>query len=273
MGECITPFTVRSPKNPNESTPVPCGKCPPCINRRKQTWGFRLEQQAKVSASAHFITLTYDTKYVPITSNGYMSLNKRDTVLFLKRLRKANREAKLKYYLVGEYGGKTFRPHYHALIFGADVRTIQPAWGLGSVHYGQVQGQSVQYTLKYMHKDVRIPQHARDDRQPEFANMSKGLGLNYLTDEMVQWHKQAPGKRLYCPVEDGKKIAMPRYYKQKLYNEGQLKAIGQIARKNMLKNKYKIMAKQGQDYYAIKAQRDLAAIRAAEKAAKQNDKL
>jgi len=55
------------------------------------------------------------------------SLIKRDVQLFVKRLRKdqdARGLAKIRYYLVGEYGDQTKRPHYHAAIFGEDFTTI-----------------------------------------------------------------------------------------------------------------------------------------------------
>lgn len=99
MAECMTPFTIRN-RLTNESQAVPCGRCPSCVKRRVSQWSFRLMQEEKVSSSAHFITLTYDTKHSPITRAGYMSLNKRDIQLFFKRLRKTNLE-RLKYYAVG----------------------------------------------------------------------------------------------------------------------------------------------------------------------------
>lgn len=103
----------------------------------------------------------------------------------MKKLRKANPDHKLKYYLCGEYGGKTFRPHYHLILFDAVLPTIQKAWEHGSIHYGAVSGASIGYTLKYMAKPGKIPLHQNDDRVPEFSLMSKGLGKNYLTEAMV----------------------------------------------------------------------------------------
>lgn len=158
--------------------PVPCGKCPPCLKRRASGWSFRLMQEEKHSESSMFITLTYDTKNVPISEKGFMSLNKRDCQLFFKSLRKATGGAGLpiKYYIVGEYGGTTFRPHYHAIVFNAKLELIQNAWKRGEIHFGKVEGASIGYCLKYMTKPGKIPLHHNDDRVPEFALMSKGLG-------------------------------------------------------------------------------------------------
>jgi hypothetical protein len=235
----MTPFTVRH-KITNEPMDVPCGKCPACYKRRVSEWSFRLTQEGRCSTSSHFITLTYDTQHVPITAKGYMNLCKRDTELFFKRLRKLNVN-KLKYYIVGEYGGKSDRPHYHIILFNADIKTIQMAWQLGSVHYGQVSGASIGYTLKYMSKTSKIPKHANDDRIPQFGRMSKGLGGNYLSNSMVQWHKADKNNRMYCNLQDGKKIGMPRYYKNKIYEEVERKAIGVAVRQKVLKEKEKAM--------------------------------
>lgn len=173
---CLTPYTVKD-RMTNRSIPVPCGKCPKCLSRRTSGWSFRLMQHEKTAQTAYFITLTYDTKNVNISKNGFMSLCKRDVQLFFKRLRKSHEKGTvIKYFAVGEYGGKTQRPHYHIILFNADVNKIQTAWNLGSVHYGEVSEASVGYTLKYMMKKSKIPMHRNDDRVKEFSLMSKGLG-------------------------------------------------------------------------------------------------
>jgi len=115
---CITPF-YKKEQTRGEHIPFPCGKCPPCKKRRTSGWSFRLVKEGERSLSALFITLTYDTEYVPITSNGYMSLDIKDLQKFFKRLRKLTNE-KLKYYAVGEYGSTKMRPHYHIILYNAN---------------------------------------------------------------------------------------------------------------------------------------------------------
>lgn len=223
---CLMPVPIKDGNN--QLVYVPCGKCPQCRSARASAWSFRLLQELKVSTSAHFLTLTYDTKHVPITRNGFMSLDKRHYQLFMKRLRKRNRN-RLKYYCAGEYGETYMRPHYHVIMFNVDVKTIQDAWELGSVHYGKVEEASVGYTLKYISKPGRIPLHRNDDRVPEFGLMSKGLGISYLSDEMIAWHHADLETRMYCNIMDGKKIGMPRYFKNKLYTDEQRKTIAAYA--------------------------------------------
>lgn len=214
---CLNPFKLKTGEQ------VPCCKCLTCLKRRASAWSFRLMNESKKTMSSHFITLTYDTKHVPITPKGYMSLDHGKSahlVLFFKRLRKSCMypgRASIKYFAVGEYGGKTKRPHYHVLLFNAPIEEIQKAWHYGEVHYGKVSGASIGYCLKYMLKKGQIPAHRNDDRQPEYARMSKGIGLAYLTDKIKRWHKADLENRMYVPLEDGKKASMPRYYKDKMY--------------------------------------------------------
>jgi len=223
---CDTPFFVTIPGRLN-AVPVPCGKCPPCKLRRVNSWVFRLLQEERVSEYAHFITLTYDTDHVPITNNHYMSLVKRDLQLFFKRLRK--RGHTVRYYAVGEYGSTHRRPHYHAIIFGlSDVRdyngqlrskSLDESWTAGSTHIGKVSGSSIAYTCKYIDKPKTIPQHSRDDRTPEFSLMSKGLGKNYLTPAIIQYHTEDLSRNFV--MVEGHKHALPKYYRNRLLDEEQ----------------------------------------------------
>lgn len=150
-----------------------------------------------------------------------MTLDKTDVQKFMKRLRKLSIE-KIKYYFVGEYGSQTMRPHYHAIIFNADIDHIERAWALdnkkiGEIHVGKVSDASVGYTLKYISKEGIVPIHSNDDRQKEFSLMSKGLGKSYLTKEMISWHHNDLKDRCYIPMKSNRKISIPRYYKDKIY--------------------------------------------------------
>lgn len=153
-----------------------------------------------------------------------MTLRKSDYQNYMKRLRNLCPGITLKYYAVGEYGTQNQRPHYHAIIFGVpDPQLFADAWmlngqSLGGVFIGKVSSDSIAYTMKYIDKPTFKKKHGRDDREPEFPLMSQGLGKNYLTPEIIAYH-QADKSRLYCMREGGHKIAMPRYYKQKIYSQ------------------------------------------------------
>lgn len=197
-----------------------CGKCPPCKNNRVSSWVFRLLQEEKNSEAALFVTLTYDTEHVPITPKGYMTLSLSDVQKFFKRLRKKTNMGKVTYYLAGEYGSIRMRPHYHIILFNASESAVQEAWQLGNVYFGNVKNDSVAYTLKYICKKPLVPAHKNDDRKKEFSVMSKGIGKAYIDDSrMVKWHNDDPINRQYCPLQDGGRAAMSRYYKERIFSD------------------------------------------------------
>lgn len=224
--KCDTPYYVL-PKAGIEKVPVPCGKCPNCKRNRVNHWVFRLMKQSEIEEHAHFVTLTYDTRYVPISPNGYMTLRKKDVQDYMKRLRKLE-PGQLKYYFVGEYGSKNKRPHYHAIVFGvSDSENFFRAWHigdnpLGQVHVGTVSNDSVAYTMKYIDKPAFERKHARDDRAREFSLMSKKMGVNYITDQIRAYHN-ADVTRNYVTLKGGVRVSMPRYYREKIYDEQQRK--------------------------------------------------
>lgn len=214
-------------------------------------------QHERRASSAHFITLTYNTKNVPITENGFKTLRKRDLQLFFKRLRKLHGSGSdIKYYGVGEYGTKRLRPHYHVILFNSDPQSVLTAWTIkgvqiGDVHFGEVTGASIGYTLEYITEGSWRPKHRNDDRRPQFAVMSKGLGLCYLTPKMIAWHHADQDNRMYCNLEDGKKIGMPRYYKNKIYDEETRKRIGETSREKMLRKEARAKEKEGVDTWYL----------------------
>jgi hypothetical protein len=230
---CITPLTiVRKYNTINGQTTavVPCGKCVECLQRRSNGWAFRLDRELKFSVSSAFLTLTYES--VPLTKNNLPTLNKKDFQLFMKRLRKKlGSKIKLKYYAVGEYGSRTLRPHYHAIMFNLpqiylkDSSLLHKIWGLGHIHIGDVNIASIKYVTNYITKgnDYRLPDYIdystgevlEDDRLREFSLMSKKLGISYLSPQMVKFHKE---NLIGCVTLPGGVLqGLPRYFKDKLF--------------------------------------------------------
>jgi len=235
---CQTPFYKKQELVKGVETSymaLPCGKCPACMRRRVSGWAFRLQKHSEQSNSAHFVTLTYNDENIKKTKNGFETLVKKDLQDFFKRLRKLTKQ-KISYYAVGEYGDTGERPHYHIILFNANPKIVENAWSLnninlGNIHFGDVGDASIGYTLKYINKHKKIPQFNGDDRQKEFSLMSKGLGAAYITEAMKNWHTKGNiENKVYLPLKDGKKAAMPRYYKDKLYDKGQKFRIGVFMR-------------------------------------------
>lgn len=205
--------------------PVPCGKCPNCLRRRTASWSYRLEVEALRWERQFFVTLTYDNDHIPLTDNTFMTLDREHLTNFFKRLRK--NVGKLRYYGCGEYGTRGKRPHYHIILFGNSNMTeldISKAWvspetqkPYGDIYFGKVEPASIRYTVQYYDKGDWRKAHGRDDRAPEFSAMSQGLGRNFLTEAMIKHLLANPEKGFIYDME-GKKIAIPRYFKRRLYD-------------------------------------------------------
>lgn len=222
--ECMKPMYLSK-----QEMLVPCGKCPFCAATRRADWATRLEYEARLHLVKKFVTLTYANPHLT-WNHGVPQLNKRDLQLWFKRVR--NSGYRIRYYGVGEYGSKTFRPHYHVILFG-DVPddVIRQSWPLGQVHIGNVSQASIMYTLGYIvNKNWKHVTH----RVPPFSLMSRkpGLGHNYLSRAMMEWHKA--DRRNYVLV-DGVKRHLPRYYKTKIFSKIDLVRIAVRDQKMMFK--------------------------------------
>lgn len=228
---CLSPIILNTDKakyHTEHTTPVPCGKCVQCLSRRKNQWVFRLQQELKVAKSAAFITLTYEDEHLPITANGLQTLKIKDFQDYMKRLRKNTKAQNLKFYQAGEYGELTERPHYHQILFNLEQQYleeeyIQNTWQKGHVSIGQVTAASIAYTAKYIMKGTYKPKNENDDRSPVKASMSNGIGKNFLTPQMEEYIQNA--EKPYITMEQGQKVAMPKYYSERIFTKNQAKAI------------------------------------------------
>lgn len=163
--------------------PLPCGQCMPCRINNRRVWTTRLTLESYRHHASSFITLTYSDENLPKTQNGLPTLVKRDLQLFMKRLRFSVRPIEVRFFAVGEYGERTFRPHYHALLFGLgaeSAQTINAAWSLGLVHIGSLTKDSCQYCAGYVTKKMTLASDPRlEGRAPEFAIMSRKPGIGH----------------------------------------------------------------------------------------------
>lgn len=126
-----------------------------------------------------FVTLTYEDSKLP--KGG--TLDPRDTELWVKRFRERLRlehGLHCRYYLVGEYGDNTWRPHYHAALFGIGIehtKLVHDTWGKGYTQAGPLTLQSAQYIAGYVTKKMTAKEDARlQGRAPEFCTHVLGTG-------------------------------------------------------------------------------------------------
>ncbi len=167
---------------------IKCGRCLGCKRQKAQAWALRITHEASMHRSNCFLTLTIDDKHMPEDR----SLDPRHWQLFAKRLRK--RAGPFRHLYSGEYGSKEERPHYHACIFGLDMRRgaesfpneaehplwrsaiLDDIWGMGHVAIGELEYASAQYTAKYVVKSEGKEKDVErwGGRKPEYISMSRG---------------------------------------------------------------------------------------------------
>lgn len=199
----------------------PCGHCLSCRIAKAREWSARLLHELNYWEKAVFVTLTYEDRFLP--ANG--SLRKRDLQLFFKRLRKYS-NTKLKYYACGEYGSKTNRPHYHAIIFGLgqnkiDIEFIKDCWRYcqwsnfdEKKAFGNVTYDSCRYVSDYIFKkysgEKAKEEYTDKGLEVPFKICSQGLGLRYcLADSENLVANNGFTMR-------GVRMGLPRYYVTKL---------------------------------------------------------
>ena len=193
---------------------VPCRRCMPCRinNRRAKTARLLLEAKAHVWST--FITLTYDEDQVPVVNGEdgapVRSLRRGDVQLLWKRLR---HHTSFRYFVVGEYGDKTGRPHYHAAVFGPDpVELAHHArasygWPHGHVDVRLLEVHSAAYISGYTIKKMTRRGDGRLDgaQEPEFMRQSVRpvIGTSRTVLEwLVKLHHTAGGAALLATTRD-----------------------------------------------------------------------
>lgn len=169
---CLHPIEVKNSR-------VPCGQCLHCRINHKRTWAGRILLEGAQNENC-FITLTYDNEHLP--EGG--SLDPNDWTKFKNKLRQWYRQRtgqNLRFFAVGEYGDKTGRAHYHAILFNLSPEhedTIRKFWGMGHVVVGDLGPGSAQYVAHYTtkkltnQKDEYVLQKLQG-KYPEFARMSR----------------------------------------------------------------------------------------------------
>jgi hypothetical protein len=123
--------------------------------------------------------------------NEVLVLNPNDQNLFFKRLRKLIAEKydeKICYYLVSEYGGRTYRPHWHGILFfNSDALTssicelVSKSWSYGRTDCSLSRGSAAGYVASYINSFVDLPDffNRHKEIKPKSYH-SKGLSVNSL---------------------------------------------------------------------------------------------
>lgn len=246
---CLASITIDNPKGFG-TIAVPCGRCPGCRDARAASWAFRLKEEEKRHQLSSFVTLTYDDDNLKGSGNGLPNLVKKDLVDFFKRLRYNTNCKTIKYYACGEYGGQTLRPHYHGILFDATNDAVTKAWTAGSAHFGEANARTMSYVTKYICKPKTVGLSELDDRQAEFALMSKGMGLNYLDSKTVKYHQE--GQFSFITLPGGIKQPLPRYFRDKIFTEAERDEMNQISQAGIEKQRRQAVQEAGSEVNYIR---------------------
>lgn len=216
------------------SLSLPCGQCIGCRLERSRQWAMRCMHEASLHEHNSFVTLTYSDENLP----AYGSLDYRHYQLFMKRLRKMLPVGGVRFFVGGEYGETTFRPHYHACLFGVGFldrtllktsgsgcklytsSTLEKLWPYGMSSIGDVTFESAAYVGRYCVKKVtgknakeyyeRICPDTGEIYQlmPEFSRCSLKPAIGH---EWLRKYKTDVFPHDYVIVR-GKEVKPPKYY-------------------------------------------------------------
>lgn len=188
-----------------------CRQCPACLLSRGIEWKIRNEIELRYSKSAYFVTLTYSDDWLPDEGLRY-----RDFQLFMKRLRKADKNH-IRFFMCGEYGEKTHRAHYHAILYNLhDPELVNKHWKKGLTHTVPANPNTIAYVVDYLNKKQVFPVK----KTPPFNKMSlkPAIGYQYI-EHTRQWHQD----NLIFYFPSGKfKLPLPEYYRKRIFTEDQL---------------------------------------------------
>lgn len=238
---------------------LPCGKCLHCRLERARETATRCYHESQMYQNNSFVTLTYSDE----KTNG--RLNYKDFQDFQKRLRnfifkqtldkmfpdlsektqkklwsetpKQRRDEiygniKIPILVTGEYGDKTKRPHWHALIFNwrpndlvykyttnrgdtaYSSKILDELWSNGITEIGEITFESAGYCARYAAKKLV---HGFDGEH-DFEPISRRSSKNAIGKKWIEKHWLQTFQNGYVNIKkgDGSVIQspIPRYYEK-----------------------------------------------------------
>lgn len=241
---------------------LPCKHCMLCMRSYRRNWSYRLMCEANTSSESMFLTLTvddawlqsvfprgslthvpfqkfmkrfrvklsrgYDYRYVPPFTVFSSSLPRSLEVRHYKR-------DSVRFYMCGEYGDESMRPHYHACVFGArfpdaffqkkvgsnvyySSPTLSELWPFGFAVFSDVTPSSAAYVAGYV--DKKLVRSVDDFKSlglaPEYVRMSNGLGLDYFDAYADQLYRDSSHGVLEFHRVGDVPVPAPKYFDDKL---------------------------------------------------------
>jgi hypothetical protein len=231
-----------------------CGKCMECRKQKMREWQVRLSEELRTQElPAWFVTMTYSEKSLQELDNqieyehkkikrklykekklaghqrnkeNYLEGYNRDNEIarlsvrrFTERWRKKFGKT-VRHWIVTELGtNKTERLHLHGIVWCQNKADIKERWQYGGVYIGEwCNNETIAYIVKYLNKSDKI----HKEYIPKMF-VSQGIGRKYLNrkDKELNKYKEGGGTDELYRTRDGLKLALPIYYRNKIYTENE----------------------------------------------------
>lgn len=152
-----------------------------------------------ILAEHYYCLSDYSELLKKVKMDAIPYLDKRLAQLFMKRLRKhlsKYTDERIRYYLVGEYGPRTFRPHFHILLWFDREQTaeslykcVHKSWKLGRIDIQKCRGEASSYVAGYLNSTMHLPSILKTSQTMPFAVHSQHLGEALLLGQKEEVYK------------------------------------------------------------------------------------
>lgn len=174
---CVNPVLL------NNGQEVACHKCWQCIRRKIDDWTGRCVAESQTAVATRSVTLTYgrDLRIGEIDHMQAAVLTYSDVQAFVRALRDAGYKP-LRYFVVGEYGSRKGRAHWHIILFFHGTRVpLVPLerqvefeqWPHGLTFWQLATPEAIRYVTKYIAKEVETEErqyHNGLSKQPPLGD-------------------------------------------------------------------------------------------------------
>ena len=204
--------------------PVGCGNCIECRKQKAREWQTRLHEEIKIHKCKYFVTLTFsEENFIKLCSELKTEIANivaaKAVRRFLERWRKKNKKS-VTHWLITELGNNnTERLHLHGIIFTEEpisLQELQDIWQYGIADNGKyVNERTINYIVKYV---TKIDNNHKGYIPQIFC--SSGIGRSYCNTVDFQRRRYNGTNTIeYYTLNNGAKINLPIYYRNKLYTE------------------------------------------------------
>lgn len=177
-----------------------------------------------IKSHGHYDFLRKRVVYPPFEDcdNRIPYCNTSDCQKFLKRLRfhsKDKYNEEIRFYAVSEYGPRTYRPHWHLLLFfnsdelASVIRQfVSESWSYGHTSCELSRGGSASYVASYVNSNVCLPSLYLQHKEIRARSLhSKGYGNNSVFPTQASIHEL---DKMYSILLNGESVSFNGKVKQ-----------------------------------------------------------